>query len=328
MKLSLVLPPAPCPEWHVARQVGAEGAVFGLVETYKKDPSIVTYSGLKKLTDQLAEADLELTVIEGDPIPLRACRLGLPERDGVIDTYLDVIRVLGDLGVTVMCPNWMAGINWIRTSVDRRIRGGALTTAFRFADMEPREIDLDGVNLTEESLWDNLYYFLDRVLPVAEASGVKLGFHPDDPPISPVYNVPRILTSYEAYDRLFKAYPSDSLGMTFCQANFMLMDGDLYEKAEYFGRAGKIHFVHFRDVRGTRLDFEEAFHDDGPTDMARMMGIYMNHAPDVPIRPDHVPTLEGDDNTKFGYTMRGRLFAMGYMKGLMSSEQRAMSNEQ
>ncbi len=320
MKLTLALPPTPCPDWRMARQVGAEGAVCGLVDYYNKDPSIVTYSGLKKLIDQLAEVDLELTVVEGDPIPLRACRLGLPERDRVIDTYLDVVRVLGDLGVAVMCPNWMAGINWLRTSVDAKIRGGALTTGFRLADMEPRQIDLGGVNLTEESLWDNLYYFLDRVLPVAETSGVRLGFHPDDPPISRVHNVPRILTSYEAYDRLFEAYPSDNLGMTFCQANFKLMDGDLYKRAESFGKAGKIHFVHFRDVRGSKYDFEETFHDDGPTDMARMIGIYMNHATGVPIRPDHVPTLEGDDNTKFGYTMRGRLYAMGYLKGLMDGK--------
>ena len=135
MKLALVLPPTPCPDWRVARQVGAEGAVFGLVDYYRKDPSIVSFAGLKKLQDQLAEADLELMVIEGDPIPLRACRLGLPERDAVIDTYLEIVRVLGDLGVTVMCPNWMAGINWIRTSVDTRIRGGALTTGFRLSDM-------------------------------------------------------------------------------------------------------------------------------------------------------------------------------------------------
>ena len=317
MKLSVALPATPCPDWRMARQVGAEGAVFGLLDQYQKDPSVVTYAGLKKLMSQLAEEDLELTVIEGDPIPLRACRLGLPDRDRIIDTYNDIVRTLGDLGVTVMCPNWMAGINWIRTSVDTPIRGGALTTGFRRDDMPPREIDLDGVNLTEEGLWDNLYYFLDRVLPVAEASGVKLGFHPDDPPITPVYNVPRILTSYESYDRLFEAYPSDSLGMTFCQANFSLMDGDLYEKAESFGKAGKIHFVHFRDVKGDKYDFEETFHDDGPTDMARIIGIYLKHAPGVPIRPDHVPTLEGDDNSKYGYTMRGRLYAMGYLKGLI-----------
>ena len=107
--------------------------------------------------------------------------------------------------------------------------------------------------------------------------------------------------------------------MTFCQANFKLMDGDLYKMATAFGESGKIFFVHFRDVEGDKYNFKETFHDDGPTDMARMMRIYHKYIPETPLRPDHVPTLEGDDNTNFGYTMRGRLYAAGYIKGLMDS---------
>ena len=317
MKLTLVLPSTPSPDWRLARQVGAEGAVFGLYEHYLRDPDVVSYAGLKKLIGQLKEADLELSVVEGDPVPLSQTRLGLPGRDRELDRYLDVIKVLGDLGVRVMCPNFMAGINWMRTETALPIRGGALTTAFRQSDLIPQVVDTGGVTLTEDLLWDNLYYYMDRVLPVAEASGVKLAMHPDDPPISPVHNVPRILTSPQAFQRLFDAYPSDNNGMCFCQANFKLMGGDIYEMAEQFGAMGKVYFVHFRDVVGTAHDFHETFHDDGPTDMARMMKIYMKHAPDVPLRPDHVPTLEGDDNAKYGYTMRGRLFAMGYIKGLV-----------
>ncbi|MGA7306614.1 MAG: mannonate dehydratase [Rhodothermales bacterium] len=304
-------------DWKAARQVGAEGAVCGIVGDYLKDPSAVSYRGIKGLMDRLAETGLELTVIEGDPVPLEQTRRGLPGRDQEIDRYLDVIKVLGDLGITVMCPNFMAGINWVRTTVDLPIRGGALTTTFRLKDLTPTTIDLGGAHLTEEKLWDNIYYYYDRVLPVAEASGVKLGMHPDDPPMSPIHNVPRILTSYDAYRRLFKAFPSESNGMTFCQANFSLMEGNLYEAAEEFGKMGKIFFVHFRDVKGTADDFEETFHDDGPTDMARMMEIYHKYCPDVPIRPDHVPTLEGDANDNYGYTMRGKLYAMGYIKGLI-----------
>lgn len=318
MKLTLALPTRPCADWRLARQVGAEGAVFGLLEHFKEDPTVVTYSGIGTLIKQLREHDLELSVIEGDPVPLEQTRLGLPGRDAEIARYLDVIKVLGDHGIGVMCPNFMAGVNWTRTDTALRLRGGALTTAFRAADLPKRTIDLQGVALTEEKLWDNLYYYMDRVLPVAEANDIKLALHPDDPPMSPLYNVPRILTSPEAYDRLFDAYPSESNGMCFCQGNFALMPGDLYQTAERFAAAGKIHFVHYRDVRGTAEDFSETFHDDGPTDMARMMRIYVDQLPEnAAIRPDHVPTLDGDDNTNFGYTMRGRLFAAGYIRGLM-----------
>ncbi|HUF10977.1 MAG TPA: mannonate dehydratase [Rhodothermales bacterium] len=326
MKMCCVLQSSPSSDWKLARQVGVEGAVFGLIGHYLKDPSIVSYRGIKGLMDQLADVGLDLTVIEGDPVPLEQTRRGLPGRDKEIDLYLDVIKVLGDLGIRVMCPNFMAGINWVRTEVALPIRGGALTTAFRASDLAPQTVDLGGAELTEEKLWDNLYFYYDRVLPVAEGSGVKLGMHPDDPPISPVHNVPRILTSPDAYRRLFAAFPSDSNGMTFCQANFMLMGGDIYDLAEEFGRMGKIFFVHFRDVKGTARDFEETFHDDGPTDMARMMEIYLKYCPDAPIRPDHVPTLEGDDNVNYGYTMRGRLFAIGYIKGLIDGLKRETRN--
>jgi mannonate dehydratase len=301
----------------MARQAGATAAVVGLLPDYLKDPEIVSFRGISGIIKNLADYDLALSVVEGDPIPLEQVRLGLPGRNTEIAQYQEVIKVLGDVGVRIMCPNFMAGINWVRTSTDVPIRGGALTTGFCRKDMPERHIDLGGAVLTEAQLWDNLRYFMDHVLPVAEDAGVRLGLHPDDPPLSPVYNVPRIVTSANAYRQLFREYPSESIGMTFCQGNFRLMDEDIYAMAEEFGALGKVFFVHFRDVTGHRADFEETFHDDGPTDMARMMRIYMRHCPDAPIRPDHVPTVEGDDNTNYGYTMRGRLFAMGYIKGLL-----------
>lgn len=326
MKLTLALPATPCPEWQLARQVGAEGAVVGLLDQYHIDPSIVTYAGLKNLIDELKKRDLDLVVVEGDPVPLEQTRLGLPGRDKELDQYTDVIKALGDLGIGIMCPNFMAGINWLRTDVAVPIRGGALTTRFRQSDLPERTIDLGGVALTEEMLWDNIYYYMDRVLPVAEAAGIKLALHPDDPPLSPVYNVPRILTSPDAYRRLFDAFPSESNGMCFCQANFKLMGGDLYAMAESFLADGKVHFVHFRDVEGDKTDFTETFHDNGPTDMARMVSLYERYVGHAPIRPDHVPTLAGDDNSKFGYTMRGRLFAMGYLKGLIDGTKASIAN--
>ena len=78
-----------------------------------------------------------------------------------------------------------------------------------------------------------------------------------------------------------------------------------------------IKYVHFRDVRGTREEFVETFHDNGPTDMAAAMRAYRDIHFDGPMRPDHVPQLYGEDDGEPGYTMLGRLFAYGYMRGLM-----------
>jgi len=108
-------------------------------------------------------------------------------------------------------------------------------------------------------------------------------------------------------------------GVTFCQANFKLMGEDIYSLAKEWGRKKKIFFVHFRDVDGTKQKFHETFHDNGPTDMVRMLQIYSKAGFNGPIRPDHAPTIEGDANDRPGYTMGGKVLAFGYMKGIMDA---------
>lgn len=85
-------------------------------------------------------------------------------------------------------------------------------------------------------------------------------------------------------------------------------------------RFGKhIKYIHFRDVRGTRELFVETFHDNGDTNMSAAMRAYREIGFSGPIRPDHVPQLYGEDDGEPGYTMLGRLFAYGYIRGLMQA---------
>src|SRR5690606_36734183 len=121
--------------------------------------------------------------------------------------------------------------------------------------------------------------FLKAVVPEAEKNGIKLALHPDDPPIDSIRGIPRIMTSVEAFKRLIEIVPSPSNGLTFCQGSFASMGGegegvDIPAAIEYFGKRNTIHFVHFRDVRGNKNNFEETFHDDGKTDMYRAMQAY------------------------------------------------------
>ena len=152
---------------------------------------------------------------------------------------------------------------------------------------------------------------------IAEKAGVKLAMHPDDPPLSPVRGVPRIIRSLEAYDRLLELVPSSANGIALCQGNFTLMTDDLPQAIRRYGGMGKIFFVHFRDVRGTVENYQETFHDDGKTDMAECMRAYRDIGYDGVCRPDHVPTMTGDSNDRPGYSSIGRLFAIGYLRGLM-----------
>jgi mannonate dehydratase len=109
-------------------------------------------------------------------------------------------------------------------------------------------------------------------------------------------------------------------GITFCQANFKAMGENIEALAREWCRQKKIFFVHFRDIDGTRERFVETFHDNGPTDMARMLRIYHESGFNGPMRPDHAPTMEGEENNTPGYAIQGRLMAIAYIKGILDGQ--------
>ena len=144
-----------------------------------------------------------------------------------------------------------------------------------------------------------------------------MGMHPDDPPIPQLLGYPRILINADAYRRVLREVPSPALGVTFCQATFRAMGEDVFALLEEFGE--KVFFFHFRDITGVSDNFVETFHDNGPTDMPKLLAHLKKHAPDCLIRPDHTPTMAGESNESFGYTMQGNLFATGYLRGILET---------
>ncbi len=315
MDLSLMLPPYPNHRWVLATQIGVTHAVSTLPEPEGNDQPW-DYMPLLHMKTRFADAGLLLTVIEATP-PLDRAKLGLPGAEREIETVQTLVRNMGALDIPVLCWNWMAGFGWLRTSTTIRGRGGALVTGYDHDLM--RRAPLTGAGtVSDDRLWETLHRFLEAIVPVAAESGVKLALHPDDPPISPIRGVARILRSPQAMERAVGLVPSPSNGITYCQGTFTEMQADHAAVIPRFGR-DKIHFVHFRDIRGTAGRFVETFHDEGQTDMAATMRIYRQIGFDGPIRPDHVPTMEGESNEQPGYAMLGRLFAIGYMKGLLDA---------
>jgi len=316
VRLALVLPPEPDERWELAKQMGVTDAVIHPLEI-GDGKTQWTYDDLRGLQQWLEADGLEFSVLEGS-VPLTdRVRLGLDGRDDDIDVFKQFLRDCGDLGVSAVCYDWMAGVRWARTEAHTQSRGGSLVTGFDSLKMQGGS-EIPAADVSREEVYDALAYFLSEVIPVAEKAGVKLGLHPDDPPRKSVRGAPRIVNSVEAYDRILNLYDSKYNGITFCQGNFAAMGADIPETIAHFGE--KINFVHFRDVDGDADQFVETWHDDGPTDMHAAMAAYEDHVDaDVPMRPDHVPTMAGEDNSNPGYHTKGRLFAIGYMRGLLDS---------
>jgi mannonate dehydratase len=318
LELAEILPPPSGRLWRLVKQCGVENVVGSLGNLGRRsangDVLPWGYDNLARLKDAYEAEGFKFPVLEWRP-PTTKIKLGLTGRDEEIEAVCELLRNMGKLGIGVWCYEWMPVMNWMRTDMARPSRGGALVPAFDFEQVKDDPLTEYGV-VTEERLWENLEYFLKRVVPVAEKAGVKLAMHPDDPPLSPIRGLGRIMRSVENYQRLLDLVPSPVNGITLCQGNFTLMTDDLPAVIRRFGEQKKIFFVHFRDVRGTPARFEETFHDDGMTDMAACMRAYRDIGFDGVCRPDHVPTMDGDSNDRPGYSTIGRLFALGYIRGL------------
>ena len=296
-----------------AKQLGVDYAVVG---PGRSDFDLTSLSDWQWLKDQYTSAGLTPAVLEGMPeVVHKHIKEGDEKRDWAIDTVIKMLPCLDKIGLRTICPNWMARVGWYRTKMNIENRGGALTTGFNIDDYVPA----DDFAISEEKLWENLTVFLQAVVPYCEKYGIRLAFHPDDPPLSPIGPVSRILTSVANYERAMHIVESPYVGVTICQGNFALMPEGLETAIRTFGAEKKIFFVHFRNITGNKYNFRETFHDNGDIDMVQAIRLYKEYDVDAYVRVDHVPTMAGEDNDRPGYANIGRLYAIGYLKGIMET---------
>ena len=322
MKIALALGPEATAVSAFGTQCGVIHAV-GMFNLETRSDLAITDPGQPFSRQTLAahkaayeKSGYQLSVIEGRP-PMEKIKLAQSGRDEEIEVVCEFLRNMGAVGIPVWCSMWMPVHGVIRTSFDIPTRGGAKVSSFDIEEFDRKAQPHDYGEISEADQWDNLKYFLERVVPVAEEAGVVMGMHPDDPPLSPIQGVARIISSVDNYQKMVDLVPSPANGIGLCQGNFGLMTDDLPGVIRHFGEQKKIHFIHFRDIRGTPQKFDEAFHDDGKSNMAECIRAYRDVGYEGVGRPDHFPRMTYQDFEDEHYIER--LFAIGYMKGLIEA---------
>ena len=330
-------PNDPIPLAHVRQIPAVRGIVSALYDvpvgdTWPRDE-------LTRLADTVDSAGLELAVIESIPVH-EDIKLGRPSRDRLIAQYCESVRHMGEVGVPVLCYNFMPVFDWTRTDLALALDDGSTAlayddTALSRIDLTRGTGDLPGWataysapalaallaayrDVSSEQLWENLAYFLERVVPVAESAGVKMAIHPDDPPW-PIFGLPRIVTSGPALDRLVSLVDSPANGVTFCTGSLGADPAnDLPAIAHALGARDRIHFAHCRNVvvTGPRR-FHEAPHPSalGDVDMRAVLSALRDTGFSGPMRPDHGRMIWGEQGRP-GYGLHDRALGAMYLYGL------------
>ena len=280
--------------------------------------------GLTRLRERVESHGIKLDMV---PLPLSSSyitksetpsiMLAGPSRDRDIDNICQMIRNCAKAGIPAVKYN-MTILGVVRTESTPG-RGSARYSTFEYAKARQEPPLTEAGRVTAEMMWERITYFLKRAVPVAEEYKVRLACHPHDPgmPKDKGYRgVNRVLGSVDGLKRFIEINPSKYHGLNFCQGTVSEMlehpATEIFDVIRYFGSRGKIFNVHFRNIRGGFLKFQETFPDDGDVNFVKAIRVYKEIGYDGMLMPDHVPKIDGDagGNQAFAY-------AFGYINALI-----------
>jgi mannonate dehydratase len=282
-----------------------------------------TAEELIALRRQVEDCGLKLEAIENfDPAHWHDVLLDGPRKREQLENVKTLIRHIGAAGIPVL------GYNFSIAGVCGRVsgpfaRGGARTVGMdgRFDAPMPHGMAWNMVYdpaapsgvvspATEHQLWQRLEDFLDAALPVAEAAGVILAAHPDDPPMPTMRGQPRLVYQPRLFQKLLDLRPSRANALEFCIGTVAEMtEGDVYAAVDQYSRQGKLAYVHLRNVTGKVPHYRETFIDDGDVDMLRVLRTLHSNGFRGVIIPDHTPQM-----TCSAPWHAGMAHALGYLK--------------
>lgn len=320
--------------------------VTGIVSAIYDIPvgEVWDYERIAELKSTVESAGLELSVIESVPVH-EDIKMGCGERDRYIDNYCKTLENLAKAGIDCVCYNFMPVFDWTRSDLSFALPDGSTALAYdneTALKMDPvkGELSLPGwdssytkddmkklleqySHISEEDLWANLKYFLDRVIKTAEEVKIKMAIHPDDPPWG-IFGLPRIITGKKNIERFLKLYVSPYNGLTLCSGSLGASpDNDIIDMVHSF--ADRIHFAHIRNIKitGERC-FEEAGHktDCGSLDIYGIVKAYYDEGFDGYIRPDHGRMIWGEKGRP-GYGLYDRALGAAYINGLWEACERS-----
>jgi mannonate dehydratase len=240
-----------------------------------------------------------------------------PERDREIDDICQMIRNAAKAGIPALKYN-LNILGVVRTEPTRG-RGGCQYSTFVYDQARQDPPFTEAGPVSADAYWERITYFLKRVIPVAEEYKVRMACHPHDPGMPSgrgFRGVQTVLGSVDGLKRFVAIQASPYHGLNFCQGTVseMLQDPgrEIFDVIRYFGTRHKIFNVHFRNIRGRFLNFQETFPDDGDVNMIQAMRVYKEVGYDGMIMPDHVPKIEGDAGGRQAFA-----FAFGYIQALI-----------
>ena len=302
---------------------------------------------LESLKKEINEAGLEMEVIESVNIH-EDIKKGLPTREKYIENYIETIKNLSRVGIRCLCYNFMPVIDWARSELAYELEDGSTVMAYRHKEvlsMNPASIadamlsEAQGYSLpgweperfgemakdiqfyqkiSKDQYWDNMKYFLDHVIPVAEEYDVKMGIHPDDPPWA-LYGLPKVITNVENIRTFLSLNSSPYNGITLCTGSLGAnLENDIPAIIREFAPQGRIPFAHIRNIKHTSpMDFNETAHlsECGEQDMFEIVRALHDAEFTGYIRPDHGRMI-WDEKARPGYGLYDRALGANYILGL------------